>query len=107
MVRVLTSAPVRVRERDKPRPVALGRGVLIGGRDVVERYRRQEPPGCYLVEPTTRAPTSFFTLVLEPRERFKNRFGERAGAVLRRIVQVTSQERPTHVAFTIEFDAHR
>ena len=107
MVRVLTSAPVRVRERAKPRPMALGKNAVIGGRDVVERYRRAEPPGCYLLDPTSRAHTSFFTLVLEPRERFHNRFGERAAAVLRRIVQVVSQERPTHVAFTIEFDAHR
>lgn len=107
MVRVLTSAPVRVRERAKPNPVALGKGLVIGGRDVVERYRLAEPPGSYLFEPTERAHTSFFTLVLEPRERFRNRFGERAAAVLRRIVQVVSQERPTHVAFTIEFDAHR
>lgn len=107
MVRVLTSAPVRVRERAKARPMALGHNAVIGGRDVVERYRRDEPPGCYLLEPTSRADTSFFTLVLEPRERFKNRFGERAAAVLRRIVQVVSQERPTHVSFTIEFDAHR
>ncbi|MFT6145609.1 MAG: phage tail-like protein [Myxococcota bacterium] len=107
MVRVLTSAPVRVRERAKAHPVVLGKNFVIGGRDVVERYRRSEPPGCFLLEPTSRADTSFFTLVLEPRERFRNRFGERAAAVLRRIVQVVSQERPTHVSFTIEFDAHR
>lgn len=107
MVRVLTSAPVRVRERAKPQAMVLGQGVLIGGRDVVERYHRKEPPGAYLLEPSARADTTFFTLVLEPRERFHNRFGERAAAVLRRIVQVVSQERPTHVAFTIEFDAHR
>jgi hypothetical protein len=73
----------------------------------VERYQLDEPPGHYLMEPSERRRTSFFTLVLEPRERFKNRFGERAAPVLRRIVQVVSQERPTHVMFTIEFDARR
>jgi hypothetical protein len=104
MVRVLTSAPVRVRERQKPGPVALGKAVLVGGRDVVERYQRGEPPGAYLMEPSQRRSTSFFTLMLEPRERFRGRFGERASGVLRRIVQVVSQERPVHVAFTIQFD---
>ncbi len=107
MVRVLTSAPVRVREREMPNPAVLGRCLIIGGRDVVERFQRNEPPGCYLMDPSKRRPTSFFKLVLEPRERFMNRFGERAAPVLRRIVQVVSQERPTHVAFTIEFDARR
>lgn len=107
MVRVLTSAPVRVREREMPDAVVLGNCRIIGGRDIVERYQRDEPPGCYLFEPHMRKKTSFFKLVLEPRDRFMNRFGERAAPVLRRIVQVVSQERPTHVAFTIEFDARR
>lgn len=104
MVRVLTSAPVRVRERQRPMPAALGKAVLIGGRDVVERYHRGEPPGAYLMEPTTRRNTSFFALILEPRDRFRGRFGERASSVLRRIVHVVSQERPVHIAFTIHFD---
>jgi hypothetical protein len=73
----------------------------------VERYERDEPPGHYLMDPTQRQKTSFFVLVLEPRDRFMTRFGERAAPVLRRIVQVVSQERPTHVAFTVEFDARR
>lgn len=107
MVRVLTSAPVRVREREMPRAAVLGRCTIIGGRDVVERFQRDEPLGCYLMEPSQRKTTSFFTLVLEPRDRFRNRFGERAAPVLRRIVQVVGQERPTHVAFTIQFDARR
>ena len=77
---------------------------LIGGRNVVERYQRREPVGAYLVEPSQRRDTTYFTLTLEPRERFTKRFGERASAVLRRIAQVVSQERPTHVAFTIQFD---
>ena len=105
MVRVLTSAPVRVRERLLPAPVALGKtATMIGGRDVVERYQRGEPPGAYLIEPKQRKNTSFFILMLEPRDRFRGRFGERASNVLRRIVQVVSQERPVHVAFTIQFD---
>jgi len=107
MIRVLTSAPVRVREREMPDAVVLGTNRIIGGRDIVERYERSDPPGCYLFEPHLRKKTSFFKLVLEPRERFMNRFGERAAPVLRRIVQVVSQERPTHIAFTVEFDARR
>lgn len=107
MVRVLTSAPVRVEERERPRPMVLGQNHLISGRDVVERYHRGEPVGCHLIEPTERADTSFFTLRLEPRERFRNRFGERAAQVLRRIVTVVSQERPTHVVFVIRFDDRR
>lgn len=107
MVRVLTAAPVRIREREKPAPVVLGKNAVIGGRDVVQRYDRDEPPGCYLLEPTSRSTTSFFVMVLEPRERFRNRFGERAAEVLKRIVQVVSQERPSHIAFTIQFDARR
>lgn len=104
MVRVLTSAPARIRERQKAAPVVLGKCVLVGGRDVVERYQRGEPPGCYLIEPSERKQTSFFTLLLEPRDRFRTRFGERASGVLRRIVHVVSQERPIHVAFTVQFD---
>lgn len=104
MVRVLTSAPVRIRERQRPGPVCLGQARLVGGRDVVERYQNGEPPGAYLVEPSARRPTSFFTLVLEPRTRFHQRFGERAAGVLRRIVHVVTQERPVHIAFTIQFD---
>jgi phage tail-like protein len=104
MVRVLTSAPVRIKERVKARPVALGHNAVIGGRDVVERYRNDEAAGCYLMEPSARADTSFFTLTLEPRSRFETRFGERAPGVLRRIVGVVSQERPVHVMFTIQFD---
>ena len=82
MVRVLTSAPVRVQERVRPKPVALGKGFVIGGQDVVERYYRSEPVGCFLMEPAERSDTSFFTLKLEPRERFRGRFRRagRAGA---------------------------
>ncbi len=104
MVRVLTSAPVRVMERSPPQPVVLGQAVIFGGGTVVERFQRGEPPGTYLMAATVRRPTSYFALRLEPRERFRNRFGERAPHVLRRIVNVVSAERPTHVAFTIRFD---
>jgi phage tail-like protein len=106
MVRVLTAAPVRIRERQKPRPVVLGKCAILGGRTIVERYRKNEDGACYLIEPAKAAETSFFALTLEPRERFRTRFGERAPGVLRRIVKVVSQETPTHVSFTIQFD-HR
>ena len=107
MIRVLTSAPVRIRERVRPPPAVLGKNIIVGGRNVVDRYRREEPIGVYLVEPDERSSTSYFTLVLEPRDRFHNRFGERAATVLRRIVHVVSQERPSHIAFAVQFDERR
>ncbi|MCA9489485.1 MAG: hypothetical protein KC621_06165 [Myxococcales bacterium] len=115
MVRVLTSAPVRVEERTVPRGAVLGQAHLIGGATVVQRYQRGEPAGAYLFTPPqaataaspARKPTSFFTLRLEPRDRFQNRFGERAAQVLRRIVNVVSAEKPSHVQFTIRFDERR
>lgn len=124
MVRVLTSAPVRVEERTLPRFAVLGQAVLISGTSVVERFQRGEPPGVYLMDDPPKVPaqaegapsapvtigpkpTSFFTLRLEPRERFQNRFGERAAQVLQRIVKVVSQEKPSHVNFTIRFDDRR
>ena len=107
MVRVLTAAPARVEERVVPRPAVLGRMTLIGGRRVEERFDRNEALGAYLMDPSVRKPTSFFVLRLEPRDRFRARFGERARQVLRRIVHVVSQERPTHVSFVIRFDEGR
>jgi phage tail-like protein len=104
MVRVLTAAPVGVRERQMPPPAALGKALVIGGRNVVERHQRNEPLGCYLYDPSLKKPTSFFNLTLEPRERFDARFGERAPGVLRRIVHVVSQEAPVHISFVIQFD---
>jgi phage tail-like protein len=128
MVRVLTSAPARVEERARPPACILGKTTLISGRDVVERYERGEPVGSYLYTPIhpkilpdptipadvaieevrtpsrERRDTTFFTLRLEPRDRFRGRFGERAGHVLRRIVNVLSQERPTHVLFVVRFE---
>ncbi len=107
MVRVLTSAPVKIEERKRPGAAVLGKNALIGGRTVVERFERGEGPGSYLVDPARHASTSFFTLRLEPRERFRARFGERAPQVLRRIANVVSQERPTHVNFVIRFDERK
>jgi len=104
MVRILTTAPVRIKERKPPKAAVVGQCVLIGGRDVVERYERDNPPGHYLMDAASRKKTSFFTLNLETRQRFRSRFGGRAAGVLRRIVQVASQERPQHIAYTIEMD---
>ncbi|MBX2797760.1 MAG: hypothetical protein KTR31_08835 [Myxococcales bacterium] len=105
MVRVLTSAPVRVEERRAPRQAVLGHGAtLVGGTDVTQRYTRSEPSAVYLMSQRPRKPTSYFTLRLEPHERFAQRFGERAVQVLRRIVKVVSAERPTHIHFVIRFD---
>ena len=107
MVRVLTSAPVRIEERVRPGAAVLGKNAIVGGRTAVERFQRNEPPGAYLVAPEAYSNTSFFTLRLEPRERFRARFGERASQVLRRICNVVSAERPTHVSFVIRFDERR
>lgn len=104
MVEVLTTAPVRVRERVRPEPMVLGRGHLVGGEDVVGRYHRGERGACYLVDPQAHADTDFFALLLEGRASFGERFGERAAQVLRRIADVVSHERPAHVAFTLRFD---
>jgi phage tail-like protein len=104
MVEVLTAAPVRVLERTRPHPMMLGRAHLAGGEDVVGRYLRGEDAGYYLVDPERHADTDFFVLLLEGRRAFADRFGERAPAVLRRITDVVSHERPAHVAFTLRFD---
>jgi len=103
MIRVLTSAGVRIVERARPRPCVVGAMTLAGGRDPVERYHRNEPPGHYLLRPG-RAKTSFFTLRLEDQDAFRRRFGERAPAVLRRIAQIVTNEKPAQVTFTIEFE---
>lgn len=113
IVRVLTSAPVRVEERAVPKGAVLGRAHLSGGGGtVVDRYQRNNPPGAYLFTPPgagadARRPTSFFAVKLEPRDRFQARFGERASQVLRGIVKVVSDEKPSHVQFTIRFDERR
>lgn len=104
MVAVLTSAPARVRERARPKPLVLGRSHLAGGADPVARYHNAEPAPSYLVAPSDHADTDFFILLLEARDAFQERFGERAAGVLSRIIEVVSLERPSHIAFTLRFD---
>lgn len=104
MVEVLTTAPVRVRERARPTPMVLGQATLAGGEDAGQRYLRDEPAGCYLVDPDRYEDTDFFVLLLESRRAFQERFGERAVAVLGRIADVVSRERPCHIAFTVRFE---
>jgi phage tail-like protein len=106
MIRVLTAAPVRVRELNHPRPMVLGKGTLSGGPNIEARFLRDEPPGCFLVD-ITRPKTSFFALVLEPIPAFRRRFGERASMVLRRIAQIVTNEKPAQITFTILFDEGR
>jgi len=103
MIRVLTSAPVEVNEREKPFPCVLGAMTLAGGRTVEERFLRDEPAGHYLLK-EGRAKTTFFVLTLESRDLFRRRFGGRAAAVLRRISQIVTREKPAHVTFTTRFD---
>lgn len=102
MVRVLTSVPVRILEREKPPPAVLGSMPLAGGGNVVDRYHRNEPPAHFLATPD-RPATRYFVLLLESRTRFRQRFGERAPEVLRRISRIVSTEKPAHVQFTIRF----
>jgi len=103
MIMVLTSTQVRIEERKKPKALTMGMMTLAGGRSVEDRYLRGEPAACFMVRPDRKS-TTFFAVVLEHREAFQKRFGERAPAVLRRISQVVTHEKPAHVTFTIEFD---
>lgn len=103
MVKVLTRTKVRIEERKKPKPTVLGAMHLAGGRNVEERYLRDEPAGFFLCRPDREA-TTFFALVLEHREAFSERHGERAVNKLRRIAQIVTTEKPAHVTFTIEFE---
>jgi len=103
MVRVLTSAPVTIQERTKPYPAVLGAMTLAGGPTIEDRFLRDEPVAYYVLSPT-RAKTAFFVLVLESRDRFRARFGERSRAVLRRISQIVTGEKPANVTFTVRFD---
>ena len=106
MIRVLTSAPVKVEELRPPKPFVLGKSCLAGGASIEERYTRGEPSASFLVVPE-RAPTTFFALSLEPLDRFRKRFGERAPVVLRRIAQIVTSEKPSHISFTILFAENR
>jgi len=108
IVRVLTGAPARVESRSRPMPFVLGGATLAGGRTVAQRYSNDrfpdgEPPPFYLYD-YARPDTSFFTLVLERRERFARRFSERAPDVLRRLAQIVTAEKPAHITFTIRFE---
>ena len=102
MIRILTSTPVVIEERAKPNPCVLGQMTLAGGKNVADRFFRKEPPASYLY-PTERKQMSFFILELEPKYLFLRRFGDRAGDILDRIVQIVSQEMPAHVVFTIRY----
>lgn len=103
IIRVLTAAPVTVSPREKPLPFVLGAATLAGGRTASERYINGEPQPHYLYA-FEREAINFFALVLEPRERFARRFSERAPAVLRRLAQIVTNEKPAQVTFTLRFD---
>lgn len=102
MIQVLTNAPVRVEELKKPNAFVLGRSTLAGGASVEERFVRSEPAGSFLLN-EGRAATTFFALTLQPVEQFRQDFGERAPGVLRRIAQIVTNEKPSHITFTILF----
>jgi phage tail-like protein len=103
MVRVLTSAPAVVKERQRPTPFVVGGSTLASGKTVSERYLRKEHGGYYLYA-EARPDTSFFVIELEARERFARRFSERAAFILDRISQVATNEKPAHTTFTILFE---
>ncbi len=104
MVAVLTAAPVRVKELAAPMPMVLGRSTLAGGANAGERWKAGEGAASWSYDPALRKRTAFFEVLLESREAFRERFGERAADVLLRIIDVTSRERPAHVRFTLRFD---
>jgi phage tail-like protein len=103
IVRVLTSAPARIVSRARPNPFIVGGSHIGGGRNISERYHEEDSAG-YFLYTESRPDTAFFTLELERKERFKQRFSERAPEVLKRISQVVTQEKPAHTTFTIIFD---
>jgi phage tail-like protein len=103
MIRVLTSAPVLIHEHSMPQHSVVGGMTLAGGRNIEERFLRSEPPGHFLLNENRKSGT-FFILQLESRRVFRERFGERAGSVLRRITHIVTHEKPAHVSFTIQFD---
>jgi len=80
----------------------LGAAPLAGGATFARRFLAGEPPAHFMTAPQQPA-TRFFVLLLEPRERFEKRFGERATDVLRRIAHIVTTEKPAHVQFTIRF----
>ena len=102
MIRILTAAPVTIIEREKPRPLALGQMTLSGGGSIDKRFLRREPTPHYCI-PIERRRVNFFIIQLEDATSFRNRFGERAPGILRKIAQVVTREMPAHVQFTIQF----
>jgi phage tail-like protein len=103
MIRVLTSAPVVIDEHCRPLACVLGQMTLAGGATIEDRYLHAEPPAHFLLNEGRRSGT-FFVLRLESRLAFRKRFGERAPAVLRRITQIVTREKPAHISFTLKFD---
>ena len=102
MIRILTSAPVYIKERTKPKAFVLGKTVLGGGKDIAQRFLRREPAPSFLLSPD-RKDTAFFVIDLEAMNEFRARFGDRGPEILRQITQIVSREMPAQVAFTIEF----
>ena len=66
------------------------------------RDLRREPTPHYCI-PIERRRVNFFIIQLEDATSFRNRFGERAPGILRKIAQVVTREMPAHVQFTIQF----
>ena len=64
---------------------------------------RGEPPAHFLQREGRKSGT-FFVLRLENKSAFQKRFGERAPAVLQRITQIVTREKPAHISFTLQFD---
>ncbi|MBM74954.1 MAG: hypothetical protein CMK59_06115 [Proteobacteria bacterium] len=102
MVRILTAAPVTIIERQLPKAMVLGQMRLSGGGSVDKRFLNKEPTPNYMRLSNSKK-ISFFVIELESQKDFKQRFGEQAGAILRRIAQVVTREMPAHVQFTIRF----
>ena len=102
MVRILTSAPVRIQERTKPSSFVLGKTALGGGKRIEDRFLRNEPAPSFMLSPS-RKDTAFFVIELEEMKEFRTRFGERGPDILRQICQIVSREMPAQVVFTIQF----
>ena len=68
----------------------------------MSRFHHREPPPCYVMQPD-RSKQSFFILEFEPKYLFIRRFGDRAGDILMRIVEIVSQEMPNtlHLPFDL------
>jgi len=102
MIRVLTGTEVEVRPRVRPQPFVVGGSNLAGGRTVSDRYSKNEPSACYLIQ-EDREKILFFVLELPPKEQFDKSHSERAPLVLKQITRIVTQEKPAHITFTIQF----